>query len=267
MLKNIRTIALLIFILPILTTNLLLIISQSLVFKTNTNRLDSPYYNKIPGNYFYNIKIYEPGNALRSRQNLSKDGYAIPYIDGSTTISRLGRVFPNNYIFKPILIMTGLLICLFWAHQKKIFDGLNSAKVTSRRMLIYGVLFGTFLIIHIFFLGFKTDNNLINLILKLILFLGVIFSIICKLYYVKQILKLKKKITFFKKKMFSLHLLTVYLMSLILICSVIFPFFENIDRILTIVEWNYFLILFLFYLSYFFSWKNYSVIQPPPKTL
>ena len=82
--------------------------------------------------------------------------------------------------------------------SKKIFDSLNSAKVTSRRMLIYGVLFGTCMIIHIF-LGFKTDNNIINLILKLILLLAVIFSITCKLYYVKQILKLKKENTFFKK--------------------------------------------------------------------
>ena len=267
MLKNIRIVALLIFILPILTTNLLLIISQSLAFKTNTYSKESPYYNKIPGNYFYNIKIYDPGDALRSRQSLFKDGYAIPYVDGSTTISRLGRVFPNNYIFKPVMIMTGLLICLFWTRQKIIFDNLNSAKVTNRSMLIYGILFGICLIIHIFFLGFKSENNLINLILKLILLLAVIFSIACKLYYVKQILKLKKEIIFFKKKIFSLHLLTVYLMSLILICSLIFPFFENIDQILTIVEWNYFLIFFLFYLTYFFSWKNYSVIQPPPKTL
>ena len=74
----------------------------------------------VPGNYFKDIKIYDAGDALRDKQGLTDDGFVIPYIDGTTSISRIGRVFPNNLIFKPLMIFCGLLMCIFWSYQKKL---------------------------------------------------------------------------------------------------------------------------------------------------
>ena len=119
MIQKNRSYALFIFFVPIITINILLIVSQSLVLKTNNVDKNSQYYHEIPGNYFYNLKVYELGDSLRSRQHIDEKGLAIPYIDGSTSISRLGRVKPNQFIFKPLMILTGIILCFILVKPKK----------------------------------------------------------------------------------------------------------------------------------------------------
>ena len=84
-----RILGLTIFVFSLISINVILILSQSFDFKSNPP----------PGNYYKNFKVYNAGDALRDKQDISSYGYAIPYIDGTTSISRLGRVTPNNYIF------------------------------------------------------------------------------------------------------------------------------------------------------------------------
>ena len=267
MIEKSRSIALLIFIFPIISVNIILILSQSLVFKSSDHSINSPFYANENGNYFYNLKVYEPGNALRDRQDIKTKGFAIPYIDGSTSISRLGRVNPNNFIFKPFMILTGVLICIFWLNQKKIFNKILPDKSNLNRISILGIITGVSLIIHIAFLGVNFENDFYKLFVRLVLATSVISAIASKYYYVKNILKLKKNNLYFCNNTFLIQKCLVYFLILILFLSLPLLILNVSKSVILIIEWNYFLILFSFYLLYFFSWKNYTFIQPPPNTL
>ena len=251
-----RILGLTIFVFSLISINVILILSQSFDFKSNPT----------PGNYYKNFKVYNAGDALRDKQDISSYGYAIPYIDGTTSISRLGRVTPNNYIFKPLMIISGILMCMFWYYQRKILDKLIPEK-NNNKIFYLGVITGICLIIHISLLGVKIDNNIYKIFVRLVLALSVICGVLTKLHYVKTIKILKEKNIFFKNVLFSFQYYLVYIVIFLIFACIPLLLIENAKQLVLIIEWNTFVIIFLFYFIYYFSWNNYSVIQPPPSTL
>ena len=75
---QIRKLSLWIFFIPLLAINLCLIISQ-------------------------NYEVLE--NTFLSVDMLGRSGFSIPYLDGSLSISRASRTFPQYLIFKPAMIL------------------------------------------------------------------------------------------------------------------------------------------------------------------
>ena len=63
-----RILGLVIFLIPLLTINFILIFSQSFEFRKFP----------IQGNYYKDIKIYDAGKALRDKQDVQRLGFAIP---------------------------------------------------------------------------------------------------------------------------------------------------------------------------------------------
>ena len=244
-----RFLALAIFILPVISINLILIFSQSFEFR----------YEPFPGNYFTNIKIYDAGDALRDKQDLQRLGFAIPYIDGTTSISRLGRVFPNNLIFKPLMIITGLFICFFWFYQKKIIYSLDNNYKSINKFFYLGLITGITLIIHSIFLGIKFDYKIFKFLLKLNLATCLVSALICKLYYVKIIKDISKYNLMFKNTYFKSQFILVYLLLVILFLSLLLLFIENSKTYILIVEWNYFIAIFLFYLLNYLGSKKINL--------
>ena len=252
-----RSLGLLIFIFSILSINIILILSQIFEFK------DFP----TPGNYFKDYKIYDAGDALQDKQGLAEHGFAIPYIDGSTSISRLGRVFPNYIIFKPLMISVGFFICFFWFYQKKFFSSHNFNKYLVNRMYIFGLITGVCLIIHIFFLGIKIDNNFYKLFIRVALGLSVLCSILSKYFFIMNAKNCFSQNIIKNNIFFRLQFFLVYILIFVLILSIPLLVFQIPKSYILIIEWNYFVLIFSFYILYYLSWKNYSFIQPPPKTL
>ena len=252
-----RTLGLLIFTLSILSINIILLLSQIFEFK------DLP----VPGNYFKDIKIYDAGDALRDKQGLKDDGFVIPYIDGSTSISRLGRVFPNNLIFKPLMIFCGFLICLFWSYQKKLLSSYIINEKSLTKMYFCGLITGIFLVIHITFLGVKIDNDFYKLFIRIILGLCVLFAIYTKLLFVNNVKIILKRKLLKNNIYFKIQYYLVYLLLFSLLISILLALMGIPKTYILIIEWNYYVVIFIFYLLYFLSWKSYSFIQPPPKTL
>jgi len=252
-----RTLGLLIFTLSILSINIILLLSQIFEFK------DLP----VPGNYFKDIKIYDAGDALRDKQGLKDDGFVIPYIDGSTSISRLGRVFPNNLIFKPLMIFCGFLICLFWSYQKKLLSSYIINEKSLTKMYFCGLITGIFLVIHITFLGVKIDNDFYKLFIRIILGLCVLFAIYTKLLFVNNVKIILKRKLLKNNIYFKIQYYLVYLLLFSLLISILLALMGIPKTYILIIEWNYYVLIFIFYFLYFLSWKSYSFIQPPPKTL
>ena len=86
---QIRKLSLWIFFLPLVAINLCLFISQNPEFLDET--------------------IFKVDMVGRS-------GFTIPYLDGSLSISRASRTFPQYLIFKPSMILTAILLHFQIAH-------------------------------------------------------------------------------------------------------------------------------------------------------
>ena len=80
---QIRKLSLWIFLIPLLAINLCLIISQNPEFLENT---------------------------IFAVDQIGRSAFSIPYLDGSLSISRASRTFPQYLIFKPAMFLTAELV-------------------------------------------------------------------------------------------------------------------------------------------------------------
>ena len=80
---QIRKLSLWIFLIPFLAINLCLLISQNYSFLDNT---------------------------IFTVDQIGRSGFSIPYLDGSLSISRASRTFPQYLVFKPAMILTAVKI-------------------------------------------------------------------------------------------------------------------------------------------------------------
>ena len=84
---QIRKLSLWIFLIPLIAINLCLLISQNPEFLENT---------------------------IFTVDQIGRSGFSIPYIDGSLSISRASRTYPQYLIFKPSMILTAILLFYYW---------------------------------------------------------------------------------------------------------------------------------------------------------
>ena len=84
---QIRKLSLWIFIVPFIGVNLCLLISV-------------------------NYSIFE--NTIFIVDQIGRSKFTIPYIDGSLSISRASRTYPQYLIFKPAMFVTSALLIFYW---------------------------------------------------------------------------------------------------------------------------------------------------------
>ena len=150
---QIRKLSLWIFLIPLLAINLCLIISQNPEFLENT--------------------IFSVDQIGRSY------GFPIPYLDGSLSISRASRTFPQYLIFKPAMILTAVLLYCYWNNNNKLVNQYKSTNI-NYKFKIFGILSAVFLAIHSIFLGIKFDIQVYKLLRRVVLLLFIIFEIIAQ---------------------------------------------------------------------------------------
>ena len=240
----VKKISLWIFLIPFLSINLCLIFSQIFVYVET---------DILSGVYFYNWKIYEVGDAIGERGL----PWIIPYFDGEVSISRVVRVYPNNLIFKPAMIITSVLLIRYWLSNKKIISNLEIYDQDTNKILFFGVGSAILLMIHSIFLGIKFDIAIYKLLRRIVLLSFIIFEITAQFYLIKIFFKNKEIL----KNLINSHILyykKVLVYTLIFLAVIILPFlpFNNLKILKHVLEWNYFLGVIVFYILTFFMWKN-----------
>ena len=241
----IKKISLWIFILPFISVNICLILSQIFYYIAGAG-VD-------PGSYFNGWKIFESGDAIGERGL----PWIIPYFDGVSSISRVVRVFPNYLIFKPAMWLTGILLIRYWISNKKLIEDLGIIDGDTKKILYFGISSAIFLIIHSIFLGVKFDLSIYKLFRRLVLVLFIVFEVTAQFYLIKIFFKNKDKIkNFINSKILFIKKILVY--TLIIVAILILPFlpFSNLKILKHLLEWNYFLGVITFYLLTFFLWKK-----------
>ena len=226
---QIRKLSLWIFFIPLITINLCLYISQNPEFLENT---------------------------LFTVDQIGRSGFSIPYLDGSLSISRASRTFPQYLIFKPAMIFTAILLYFYWINNNNL---VNKYKYTNinYKFKTFGILSAIFLAIHSVFLGIKFDIQIYKLLRRVVLLLFIIFEIIAQGILVYNFFKIKEKISnLINKRILILKAFLVSILAIVALLSLPILISKGNTHFKHALEWNYFVGVILFYLLTKFLWRR-----------
>ena len=226
---QIRKLSLWIFFIPLIAINLCLFISQNPEFLENT---------------FFTV------------DQIGRSGFSIPYLDGSLSISRASRTFPQYLIFKPAMITTAVILYFYWSNNN---DLVNRYKFTNinYKFKTFGILSAILLAIHSIFLGIKFDIQIYKLMRRVVLLFFIIFEIIAQGILVYHFFKLRDKLSsLINKKVLILKAILVFILSTVAILSVPILIDKGNTHFKHALEWNYFVGVITFYLFTRMLWKR-----------
>ena len=226
---QIRKLSLWIFFIPLIAINLCLLISQNYEFLENT---------------FFRVDY------------IGRSAFSIPYLDGSLSISRASRTFPQYLIFKPIMIITAIMLYYYWANNNILVNKFKFTNI-NYKFKTFGILSAIFLAIHSIFLGIKFDIQIYKLMRRVVLLLFIIFEIIAQGILVYHFFKIKDKISrLINKQILILKALLVFILATVAILSLPILLDKGNTHFKHALEWNYFVGVVLFYLFTRMLWKR-----------
>ncbi|MBD1146840.1 hypothetical protein IDH09_03740 [Pelagibacterales bacterium SAG-MED28] len=226
---QIRKLSLWIFFVPLIAINLCLFISQNSEFLENT---------------FFRVDM------------IGRSGFSIPYLDGSLSISRASRTFPQFLIFKPAMIITAVMLYYYWSNNNNLVNKFKLSNV-NYKFKTFGILSAIFLAIHSIFLGIKFDIQIYKLMRRVILLLFIIFEIIAQGILVYHFFKIKNKLSeLIVNKILILKVVLVSVLALVAVLSLPLLLDKGNTHFKHALEWNYFVGVILFYLLTSLLWKR-----------
>ena len=226
---QIRKLSLWIFFVPLLAINFCLLISQ-------------------------NYELLE--DTIFSVDFIGRSNFSIPYLDGSLSISRASRTFPQYLIFKPSMIFTSVLLYFYWKSNNQLINKFYETNI-NYNFKTFGILSAVLLAVHSVFLGIKFDIQIYKLFRRLVLVLFIIFEIIAQGYLVFHFYKLKTKIDkFINRKILLFKLILVSVLAAVAILSLPILVTKGNTHFKHALEWNYLVGIILFYLLSRIFWKR-----------
>ena len=226
---QIRKLSLWVFFTPFLAINICLFISQNPLLLENT--------------------IFKVDYIGRSE-------FSIPYIDGSLSISRASRTFPQYLIFKPAMIFTSIIVYFYWVNNNNLVNKLKATNI-NYKFKTFGILSAIFLAIHSIFLGIKFDIQIYKLMRRVVLLLFIIFEIIAQGILVYHFYKIKNKLEeLINKKVLVMKMILVSILATVAILSLPILLDKGNTHFKHALEWNYFVGVILFYLFSRFFWRR-----------
>ena len=226
---QIRKLSVWIFLIPLLAINFCLLISQNPEFLEKT---------------------------IFTVDQIGRSGFSIPYLDGSLSISRASRTYPQYLIFKPSMILTAILLYYYWSENNNLVNKLNSSDI-NYKFKKFGILSAVFLAIHSIFLGIKFDIQVYKLFRRVVLLLFIIFELIAQGLLVYHLYKLKNKLdNLINKKVLFIKAFLVSVLIIVAILSLPLLVTKGNTHFKHALEWNYFVGVVVFYLLSRFFWRR-----------
>ena len=180
-----------------------------------------------------------------------------PYIDGKTSISRTARVFPSYLIFKPCMILTGIILIYYWNANYKLISKLDTLNNLKNHFRFYGIISAIFIILHSIFLGIKFDINIYKLFRKSLLLGFILFELAAQAILVSNLYKIKNKINhLISKKILKMKIILVSVLIVVAFLSLPILVSSGYVELKNALAWNYFVGILTFYLLNYFFWKK-----------
>ena len=202
-----------------------------------------------------NYNIFE--NTFFSVDQIGRSGFTIPYFDGSLSISRASRTFPQFLIFKPGMVITALLLCFYWHKNNFLINHFKNTESKKNTFMVFGILSAIFLVIHSVLLGLETDIKIFKFLRRVVLVSFIIFEIIAQSMLVFNFYKLRNNLNdLFNPTVLKLKILLVSILVFVAVVSIPILITSGNVHFKHGLEWNFFIGIILFYLLTHFFWKK-----------
>jgi hypothetical protein len=182
-----------------------------------------------------------------------------PFINGCYSISRVGRSYPAVLLFKPMMIITIILMIAYFFEHYRIFKKFLLNKIFLNLILLSGLVSSFSLLVYIIFLGVE-GSEIWRFMRRGGIFIYIISLIISQFLIALTYLKIKNDYqVIISSKIIDIN----FCYNVLLIISgIIIILITDIFNLTTswyvknIIQWNYFLLMNLFFLNTYFIWKK-----------
>lgn len=224
------------------------IIDENCILNTNS----MAFYNIFP---LFHETIYKIKN---NKKTILGTGEVVnPLLNGEASISNIVKRFPIKYFFKPILYLSVIFMIFYWLYYNRILKELSHTK-NNYYFFTFGILSAVFLFLHILFLGWTFESEILTKLRRVLILFFILFELLAQTFLLRKIFLIKDKINNYLNLIIvysKLIFVLVVCFSTIIILTILI--FYNLDsKIDYILEWNYFLLLLLFYFLSFLMWKR-----------
>ena len=203
--------------------------------------------------FFYDFIFKLKSNPIT---NLGANVEINPFVYGETSISNIVKRFPINYVFKPFLYISVVLMFLYWNNYKHLFNNILGSK--KEMFVFFGISSAFFLFFHVLFLGMEIDNKIFKLLRKLIIVFFILSEIIAQTLLSIRLFNNKKELNYYC----YIYIINIKLLFVIIIFSIslivifILLIYDLSNKVDYILEWNYFAGLLFYYLLSALMWKK-----------
>ena len=206
---------------------------------------------------YISVNFHLLENTIFVVDQIGRSGFTIPYLDGSLSISRASRTYPQFLIFKPAMITTSILLFFYWKKNNNLINRFENNAIKKNAFMIFGVLSAIFLAIHSLLLGVEVEIKLFKFLRRVVLLSFIIFEIVAQALLVKRFYNLKDKIKdLFNKSILKLKVTLVSILIVVAFLSIPMLAQKGNVHFKHGLEWNYFVGVILFYLLTNFFWKK-----------
>lgn len=211
--------------------------------------------------YFYKLApfIFEKTYILLKNKKtiLASSNVINPIFYGETSISNVVKRYPVKIIFKPLMYISVILMIIYWYYNNLVLNNLLDRK-KNNLFYLFGVSSAIFLLLHVIFLGWNFENAILQKGRRLFIVFFILFEVLAQAFLIKDIFKNKSKVTsYLNNVVINLKLIFVFLICLsTVIILIILSNFDLSNKVDYVLEWNYFLILLIFYLLSSVLWKK-----------
>ena len=206
---------------------------------------------------YISVNFHFLENTIFVVDQIGRSGFTIPYLDGSLSISRASRTYPQFLVFKPAMIITSLLLFFYCKKNNDLINYFENKTTKKNSFMIFGILSAIFLAIHSILLGMETEIKIFKLLRRVVLLSFIIFEIVAQALLVKKFYNLKDKISYlFNKNILKIKMILVSILIAVAVLSIPILIQKGDVHFKHGLEWNYFVGVILFYLLTNFFWKK-----------
>ena len=206
---------------------------------------------------YISVNFHFLENTIFVVDQIGRSGFTIPYLDGSLSISRASRTYPQFLVFKPAMIITSILLFFYWKKNNDLVNYFENKTTKKNSFMIFGILSAIFLTIHAILLGVETEIKIFKLLRRIVLLSFIIFEIVAQALLVKKFYNLKDKISYlFNKNILKIKIILVSILIVVAVLSIPILVQKGDVHFKHGLEWNYFVGVILFYLLTNFFWKK-----------
>ena len=180
----------------------------------------------------------------------------IPYIDGCTSISSVGRRMPGSLVFRAVMFPQAALLAFLWYFSVRWLVALSPADKPSSMILAFGLVGALALILYVTFLG--TKQPFYELMRRYGIYLYFLGTAVAQLALAIAIFRLAKRQALRSLQRYGSVLLwfCVLPFALGILNMILKAVLENADRAENVIEWNVALIMQGYFIALYSAWRS-----------